>query len=54
MKTYKVAQMCDGEISKLDEQTELTKRDELLRNRALAVAEAVDGLAKLQHKETRT
>ena len=46
--------MCDIEITKLDQKTELRKKEELLRHRALAVAEAADGLAKLQHKETRT
>ena len=54
MKKYKVAQMCDQEITKLNAKTDLSQKEELLRTKAIAVAEAVDHLAKLHHRETRT
>ena len=52
MKKYKLAQKCDQELARLNSQGDGSKRDELLREKAVAIAAAVDALAKLQHKET--
>ena len=52
MKKYKLAQKCEQELARLDPQQDRTKQEELLRERALAIAAAVDALAKLHHKET--
>ena len=51
MKKYKVAQACEEELSKLNAKVEKTKRDELRERHALALAEAVDGIAALSDKE---
>ena len=50
MKKYKVAQLCDEELRRLDTSTDDSHAHGLLRERALAVATAVDALSKLQHK----
>ena len=51
MKKYKVAQACEEELSKLNAKAGKTERDELRERHALALAEAVDGIAALSHKE---
>ena len=53
MKTYKVAQLCDEELRRLDTSTDDSHAHGLLRERALAVATAVDALSELQQKEVR-
>ena len=53
MKKYKVAQICEDEIARLDAEKDESKRSHLKREQALAVATAVETLAKLQHQETK-
>ena len=50
---YKVAQMCDQEIARLDAVKDAPRREQLQRERVLAVATAVEELGKLSHRETR-
>ena len=52
MKKYKVAQQCDDQLRRPELQGDASERHKLLRDKALAIAEAVDALAKLHHKET--
>ena len=52
MKKYRLAQQCDQELARIDSQANGTKREELLRQRVVAIAAAVDALAKLHQKET--
>ena len=52
MKKYKVAQQCDEQLRRPELQGDASERHKLLRDKALAIAEAVDALAKLHHKET--
>ena len=54
MKKYKLAQQCDQELARIDSQADGAKREELLRQRVVAIAAAVDALAKLHQKETIT
>ena len=53
MKKYTVAQLCAEELRRLDTSTDDAHAHGLLRERALAVATAVDALSKLQQKEVR-
>ena len=52
MKKYKVAQECEAELARLAKSTDSSKKDQLLRDRSLAVATAVEALTKLHHQET--
>ena len=53
MKKYKVAQLCDEELRRLGTTKDDSDKQGLLRERALAVAAAVEALSKLQQKEVR-
>ena len=53
MKKYKVAQLCDEELRRLGTTKDDSDKHGLLRERALAVAAAVEALSKLQQKEVR-
>ena len=53
MKNYKVAQACEKELQRLDEISEKSKIHELKEKEAQAVAEAVQGIAKLRSTEVR-
>ena len=52
MTKYKLAQRCEQELSRLGNVDDGTKREQLLQERALAVAAAVQALADLHHRET--
>ena len=51
MKKYKLAQTCQQELARLDAIEDKSKIDHLKQQEALAVAEAVEGIAKLNHKD---
>eukprot|EP00973_Karenia_brevis_P028440 3919200-Karenia_brevis.AAC.1 len=51
MKKYKVAQVFEQEIRRLEKLADKTKLDELKQQQALAVAEAVHGLSMLNQQE---
>ena len=51
MNQYKVVQKAEEALAKLDKIGFGTEREELLRKRAVAIAEAVNGLGKLHHQE---
>ena len=53
IRKYKVAQLCDAELLQLEGKDDLTRREQLRLERAQAVADAVEALAKLHSKETR-
>ena len=53
MKKYKVAQLCEDELKRLAQKDEATKKDQLRQEKVLALAEAVDALGRLHHRETR-
>ena len=53
MKKYKVAQKCEEALNKLDKEGSNTAKEDLIRQKTMAIAAAVDGLAKLHHKDTR-
>ena len=52
MKKYKVAQICEEELAQLEAAKELTLAQEKSGERLRAVAEAVQALAKLHHRDT--
>ena len=53
MKKYNVAQLCDEELRRLNTTKNDSDKHGLLRERALAVATAVEALSKLQQQEVR-
>ena len=52
MEQYKLAQRCEQELSRLGNVADGTKREQLLQERPLAVAAAVQALADLHHQDT--
>ena len=52
MKKYKVAEMCDQELARLEAEKDESKLELKKKEKVLAVAEAVEALGKLHHKET--
>ena len=52
MKKYKVAQICEEELAQLEAAKELSLAQEKSGERLRAVAEAVQALAKLHHRDT--
>ena len=53
MKKYKVAQACEKELVRLNNEKDESKRHGLQREQAVALAAAVEALSKLQNKENR-
>jgi len=53
MKKYKVAQICEQELRRLDAEKDGSQMEQLQRDQAIAVAAAVEALAKLQHQDTK-
>ena len=51
MKKYKLAQICQRELARLDAVEDKSKCDKLRQEEAMAVAEAVEGIAKLCHQD---
>ena len=51
MEKYKVAQRCEQELSRLGSVVDGTQREQLLQERALAVAAAAQALADVYHRE---
>ena len=51
MKKYKVAQLCEQELHSLDTKADKSKEDQLKQKHALALATAVEGISKLNHKD---
>ena len=51
MKKYKVAQICTEELARLRRSGDESDQSVLLRERAVAVATAVEALSKLHHKD---
>ena len=52
MKKYKLAQQCEQELARIDSQGDGAKREDLARQRIVAIAAALDALAKMHQKET--
>ena len=46
VRKYKVAQICEAELARLERMPDLSKKDKLEQERALAIAEATTALAK--------
>ena len=53
MKKYKVAQICEQEVARLDAVNDKTKVDVLRQRQAVAVAEAVQGIADLHQEDIK-
>jgi hypothetical protein len=51
MTKYKVAQACENELERLKDECEPAKKDDLRAQHAVALAEAVQGIAELTHAE---
>ena len=53
MKKYKVAQVCEQELARLDGVEDKTKVEVLRQRQAVAVAEAVQGIADLNQEDIK-